>query len=180
MVERGGKMRRENPLEAHLPDDWLAVERGMAVVKLDARICVLVPLLALTSLSKATRGLSLYPGRGGLALGGAVAAASGAIAYILLPTGIVGPFLTLWLLGSVGVATIASSLRPTAFVKPICVRCRLLPIIKEHEAIHLSGVASEKAVWDSMKTRHSAQSLSLDRDPAICSFCPIPKRLSEH
>jgi hypothetical protein len=152
----------------------------MKVVELDTSIRVLVPFLALTSLSERTRGLTLYPGRTGLVLGAAVMAASGAIAYELLPIGVLGPLLTLWLLGSVGGATFAASLRPTAFVKPICVRCRLLPVIKEHEAIHLTGVASERAVWDSMRTRHSAQSLSLEGDPAICSFCPIPKRLSEH
>ena len=74
---------------------------------------------------------------------------------------------------------LASSLTPTAFVKPICLACRLLPVIEEHEALHLSGVASESAVWGSMKARHSVRSLSLEGDPAVCPFCPIPKRLSE-
>jgi hypothetical protein len=152
----------------------------MKVVKLDTRVLVLVPFLALASLSERTRGFTLYPGRTGLVLGTAILAASGAIAYELLPIGILGALLSLWLLGSIGVASFAASLRPTAFVKPICVRCRLLPVIKEHEAIHLTGVSSERAVWDSMRTRHSTQSLALEGDPAICSFCPIPKRLSEH
>jgi hypothetical protein len=96
------------------------------------------------------------------------------------PAGWWGFVLFFWLIGTAGLAMFASALRPTAFVKPICVKCRLLPIIREHEAIHLSGVAGEKAVWDSMKTRHSVESLSLSQDPTICSFCPIPKRLSEH
>ena len=73
---------------------------------------------------------------------------------------------------------IVCSLRPTAFVKPICLKCRLLPVIEEHEAIHLSGVSSENEVWESMRSRHSVESLSLSGDPAICPFCPIPKRLS--
>ena len=152
----------------------------MKVVRLDRRVQALVPLLAVASVSRSTRGLTLYPGRGGSALGAALVAASVAIAYELLGTGVLGPLLAVWLLGTAGVATLLASFRPTAFVKPICVSCRLLPVIREHEAIHLTGVASERAVWDSMKTRHTTKSLSLEGDPAICPFCPIPKRLSEH
>jgi len=115
-----------------------------------------------------------------MALGAALVFASAAVGYLLIrPTGVVGPLLSFWALGTAGVATLVGAVRPTAYVKPICIRCRLLPIIKEHEAIHLTGVTSEKAVWASMRTRHSCSSLSLDGDPAICSFCPIPKRLSE-
>lgn len=115
-----------------------------------------------------------------MAIGAALVFASAVVAYLLVrPTGVVGPFLSFWALGTAGVATLVGAVRPTAYVKPICIRCRLLPIIKEHEAIHLTGVTSEKAVWATMKTRHSRSSLSLDGDPAICSFCPIPKRLSE-
>ena len=96
---------------------------------------------------------------------------------VLGPAGLV---LSFWLLGTTGLALFAGGVRPLAFVKPICVRCRLLPVIREHEAIHLSGVSAEEAVWESMRTRHSAESLSLEGDPAICSFCPIPKRLAKH
>ena len=173
-------MKSVTPYGPHQLTDWQAVEAGMAVVKLDARLQMLVPLLAIASLSKSVRGLTLYPGRAGVAVGSAVMAASAAIAFELLPTGPVGPLLAVWLLGTAGGAIFAASLKPAAFVKPACVRCRLLPVIKEHEAIHLIGVASEKAVWDSMRTRHSVSSLSLQGDPAICSFCPIPKRLAEH
>jgi len=88
--------------------------------------------------------------------------------------------LSFWLLGTTGTVMIAGSTKPLAFVKPICTRCRLLPIIKEHEAIHLSGLAAEVAVWSSMKSRHSVESLALEADPSICWFCPIPKRLSGH
>ena len=84
-----------------------------------------------------------------------------------------------WFIGTAGVATVFGAIRPTAYVKPICVKCRLLPVIKEHEAIHLTGVGNERDVWDSMRTRHSVRSLSLEGDPSICSFCPIPKRLAE-
>lgn len=105
---------------------------------------------------------------------------SAVIGFLLVgATGPWGAVISFWLLGTAGVATFVGALRPTAFVKPICVNCRLLPIIKEHEAIHLSGVTSEKSVWTSMRTRHSVKSLSLEGDPSICSFCPIPKRIAE-
>jgi len=93
-------------------------------------------------------------------------------------TGIVGYIVVFWLVGTTGLVIIASSLKPLAFVKPICTRCRLLPVIVEHEAIHLTGVAREEIVWASMRQRHSVESLNLEGDPAICLFCPIPKRLS--
>jgi hypothetical protein len=141
---------------------------------------LLVPALIFPSLSKGTRGLTLYPGRMGLALGSLLVASSAVIGALLLgPMGPVGAVLPLWFMGTVGIATVVGSFRPIAFIKPICTRCRLLPIIQEHEAIHLSGVTSEGQVWASMRTRHSAKSLSLEGDPAICTFCPIPKRISE-
>ena len=174
-------MKSVSPYRSYLQADWKPVEAGMKVVKLGLGIKVLVPFLALASFSKSTRGLSLYPGRGGVAIGTTLMAAGAAIGYELFAsTGAVGALLALWLLGTAGAATLVSSQRPTAFIKPICVQCRLLPVIKEHEAIHLTGVASERAVWASMKTRHSPKGLSLDGDPSICPFCPIPKRLSEH
>lgn len=174
-------MKSASSFRRETPSDWRSIELGMHVVRLDGKLRAAVPMLALTSYSKSTRGLSLYPGRGGFALGVALLGAGAAVGYGLYSVaGPVGVFLAAWLFGTAGGATLYSSLRPTAFIKPICVRCRLLSVIKEHEAIHLSGVASEKAVWDSMKSRHSVESLNLEGDPAICTFCPIPKRLSEH
>jgi hypothetical protein len=164
-----------------LPSDWRDVEAGMRVVKLDSRVKVLVPFLALVSRPQGTRGLTFCPGRTGVLLGVALMAASSALSYGLLPVlGVAGALLSAWVLGTAGGCMVAASARPTAFVKPLCMGCRLLPVIREHEAIHLSGVAAEKAVWDSMKSRHSVESLSLRGDPSVCSFCPIPKRLSEH
>lgn len=158
---------------------WEAIDGRMSVVSLSPGLRLFVPALALLSLSKGTRGMTLASGKAGGAVG-AVLAVGGALlgALLLGPLGPVAAALSFWLIGTAGLATLWSSIRPTAFVKPICTGCRLLPVIREHEAIHLSGVASEKAVWDSMKTRHSVRSLSLDGDPSICSFCPIPKRLS--
>ena len=166
------------PDEAEGSHGWESILNDLRVVKLTAPILLLVPALLLPSLPKSTRGLSLYPGRGGLGIGLALLVAS-LLAGALLAgrTGPWGGIVSFWFLGTAGIVVIVSALRPTAFVKPICVKCRLLPIIKEHEAIHLSGVASERAVWESMRSRHSVESLALRGDPAICPFCPIPKRL---
>ena len=159
---------------------WEKVDSNLGVVRLTLPLQILVPALLLPSFAKSTRALSLFPGRGGQAIGFALLIASCLAGALLAgPTGPWGGIVCVWVLGTAGALMIACSLRPTAFVKPICVKCRLLPVIKEHEAIHLSGVASEDAVWASMRTRHSIESLSLTGDPAICSFCPIPKRLSE-
>ncbi len=163
------------------PERWVRVNARMRVVRLSWQLQVLIPALIFPSLPSSTRGLTLYPGRMGLALGAVMIASSVFVGFLLVgPTGPWGGILVFWFIGTAGVATVVSAFRPTAFVKPICVRCRLLPIIKEHEAIHLSGVGSEKEVWESMRTRHSVESLSLEGDPAICTFCPIPKRLSEN
>ena len=160
--------------------DWESMFNDLRIVRVTAPLQLLVPALLLPSLPKSTRGLSLYPGRLGLGIGLALLAASLLLGALLVrPTGLWGGIVSFWLLGTVGIVITGSAVRPTAFVKPICVRCRLLPIIKEHEAIHLSGVASEGKVWQSMRTRHSVESLALEGDPAICSFCPIPKRLAE-
>ncbi len=162
-------------------DAWQAIEPRMRVVRLTPLLQLAVPGLAIPSMSKSVRGLTLYPGRLGFALGGLLVLSSALAGALLARTaGPVGAVLPVWLIGTAGAATMAGSLNPVAFVKPICVRCRLLPIIKEHEAMHISGISSEKSVWDSMRTRHSVESLSLEGDPAICSFCPIPKRLAEH
>jgi hypothetical protein len=159
---------------------WERIESELKVVKLTPLVILLVPVFAIPALPKSTRGVTLYPGRMGIGLG-MLLVASSVFAGLLLagPLGVVGLAVPLWLMGTVGGAMIAGGVMPIAFVKPICVECRLLPIIREHEAIHLAGVASEKAVWASMKERHSVQSLSLEGDPAICTFCPIPKRLAK-
>jgi hypothetical protein len=171
----------ESKLETLARPGWEGIDANLKVVRLTAPLKLLIPALIIPSLPERTRGLSLYPGRIGGAIGSALVAASVLIGIMLFGRlGLLGPALSVWLLGTAGATMLLSLRRPMAFVKPICVGCRLLPVIKEHEAIHLSGVAGEKAVWDSMKSRYSVQSLGLEGDPAICSFCPIPKRLSEH
>ena len=159
---------------------WEAISGSMKVVRLTVPVQLLIPALIFPSLSSSTRGITFYPGRVGLVLGMTLVGTSILVGLLLgRISGMWGGIVSFWFIGTAGVAMIFGAVRPTAYVKPICVKCRLLPIIKEHEAIHLTGVGSERQVWDSMKTRHSVQSLSLEGDPLICSFCPIPKRLSE-
>ncbi len=159
---------------------WELVARRTRVITLFPLLQVLMPPLLAPTLSKSTRGVSFHGGRSGLVLGLFIVVASLGIGWLLFElTGIVGYIVVFWLVGTTGLVMIASSLKPFAFVKPICTRCRLLPVIVEHEAIHLTGVAREEIVWASMRQRHSVESLNLEGDPAICSFCPIPKRLSE-
>jgi hypothetical protein len=151
------------------------------VVTLSPLLQVLMPPLLAPTFSRSTRGVSFHGGRSGLLLGSVLVVASLDVGWLLRgPTGILGYIVVFWLVGTTGAAMMASSLKPLAFVKPICTRCRLLPVIVEHEAIHLTGVIREKEVWASMRQRHSMESLKLEGDPAICSFCPIPKRLGEH
>ncbi len=158
--------------------DWQGVADRMSVVKLTPLVCLLVPSLIVSSLPKRTRGLTFGIGRGGVVLGAGLIAAILTVGWILYPGfGVLPSILLFWLVGTAGVVIIATSVRPIAFVKPICTRCRLLPVIKEHESLHLVGLAEEGAVWASMRTRHSVESLALEGDPKICPFCPIPKRL---
>jgi hypothetical protein len=160
---------------------WEHVVARLKVVSLTWLLRLLVPSLLLSTLSRSARGASFTPGRQGLAVGLVLVSTSVVVGWLfggpLRPEAIL---LCFWILGTTGTVMIASSVRPLAFVKPICTRCRLLPVIKEHEAIHLSGIEEEKAVWKSMRTRHSIETLALQGDPSICWFCPIPKRLSEH
>ena len=159
---------------------WELMARRTRVVTLSPLLQVLMPPLLAPTLSKSTRGISFHGGRSGLILGLVLVVASLGTGWLLGGlTGILGYVVVFWLIGTTGVAMTTSSLKPVAFVKPICTRCRLLPVIVEHEAIHLTGVAREEAVWASMRQRHSVESLKLEGDPTICSFCPIPKRLSE-
>ncbi len=162
-------------------DDWKAFESSISVVKLSVPLRVMVPALLISAAPLSTRGVSYEGGKLGFAMGLLLTGGSLIIGWMLYPlAGIMGMVVVFWLMGTAGVVMIVNGIRPLAFVKPICVRCRLLPVIREHEAIHMSGIASDDRVWDSMKTRYSCESLGLDGDPAICTFCPIPKRLREH
>jgi hypothetical protein len=161
-------------------DDWQAVDRRIKVVSLSGYLRFLVPALFISALPIGTRGISYEGGRLGFTVGAILVVGSLAIGDVLLRvTGPIGGVVIFWLLGSSGVVMMINGVRPIAFVKPICIKCRLLPVIKEHEAIHMAGVESDDRVWESMRMRYSCESLSLDGDPNICSFCPIPRRLRE-
>jgi hypothetical protein len=161
-------------------EEWKGTDGTMKVVSLTAPLRLLVPALLLSTLPAGTRGASYEGGKFGLVTGALLIAGSFFAGLLLYPlAGLVGLVILCWLLGTAGAVMLVNGLMPMAFVKPICTRCRLLPIIKEHEAIHMAGVASDDEVWASMKTRHSCESLALDGDPSICSFCPIPRRLRE-
>ncbi|MDG6902413.1 MAG: hypothetical protein JRM80_10720, partial [Nitrososphaerota archaeon] len=161
--------------------DWRRVASGMTTLRLSLPVRMLVPALWASSLPRNAIGFSFERGRTALLLGCVLGAASLAVGALLYPvTGILGLALPLWLVGSAAALMVATALRPLAFVKPLCSGCRLLPVIEEHEAIHLSGQASDDEVWKVMRARHSCESLGLVGDPSICSFCPIPKRLAGH
>ena len=74
----------------------------------------------------------------------------------------------------------SSMRRKVAFLKANCSACRLRPVVEEHEAMHLGGIASEEAVWAEARKKYSYENLSLEGDPRICSFCPIAKKLRTH
>ncbi len=155
--------------------------RRMKVVPLTGLVKIAVPALLISSLPRNAIGFSFERGRFGALCGALLFAASMLIAFILSrEIGILALPFAMWLMGGSSVLMIYNSTASSlAFVKPICARCRLRPVIEEHEAIHLGGVVEDGLVWREMKKRHSCESLSLDGDPNICSFCPIPKRLKE-
>ena len=161
-------------------EGWELMAGRTRVVTLSRLAQLSIPSLLAPTLSKSTRGVTFQGGRTGMLLGLVLMVASLDIGWLLSgPLGLLAYAVAFWLIGTTGLVMAVSSVKPLAFVKPICTRCRLLPIILEHEAIHLTGVAREDAVWSSMRTRHSVESLKLEGDPAICSFCPLPKRLRQ-
>jgi len=161
--------------------DWRRVASGMKTFSLSMPLRVLVPALWVSSLPRNAIGFSFERGSLAAAIGGFLIFASGILGFMLYPVlGMAGPLLSVWLVGTAGVLMLVTALRPLAFVKPLCSGCRLLPVIEEHEALHLAGEASDDEIWKVMRSRHSCDSLGLKGDPSICWFCPIPKRLSEH
>ncbi len=161
-------------------DSWRTMDGRTQVVGLTWAVRALVPALFVSTLPVRTRAVSYEGGRFGLAMGALITGGSLTVGWILYPVaGVAGLAVTFWGLGSAGLVMMVNAARPIAFVKPICTRCRLLPVIKEHEVIHMVGVEGDDDVWASMRTRHSCESLNLAGDPTICPFCPIPKRLKE-
>ena len=154
----------------------------MKVVKLTKLMRIAIPALFVSSLPKSAIGFSFEGGKFGALVGSLLFSSALIMGYSL--SGAVGviayPF-SFWLLGATGVLMIYNSVGMSiAFVKPLCTTCRLLPIIEEHEALHLAGLEQDSDVWNQMRQRYSCENLSLEGDPQICSFCPIPIRLKEH
>jgi hypothetical protein len=147
---------------------------------LSSSVRALLPPLLFSSIPKRAIGFSYPTGREGSILGGALIAITVALGFILYSAvGIAGFVVMAWLTGGTGLLMFYNStVQKVAFVKSYCAGCRLRPLIEEHEAMHLNGVASEEAVWETARRRYSYEGLGLGTDPRICTFCPIAKRLS--
>lgn len=151
------------------------------IIRLSAPVRLAVPSLLLSSLQKNAIGFSFEPGLLGSFLGASLALLSAFIGIALYPLlGGASLILAAWGIGSTGVVMILNGARGMAFVKPLCTRCRLMPVIVDHEATHLSGVHSDGEIWEEARRRYTVDSLHMADDPSICSFCPIAKRLGQH
>ena len=143
-----------------IPDGrkWPEVAAGMRTLKLSAAVRLLAPSLLVSSLPRNAVGFSFERGRVGLLTGAFVLTSSLVLGGLLYEVaGWAGLLLPIWLMGSTGALMVATSLRPLAFVKPLCSGCRLLPIIEEHEAMHLRGVHSEEKVWEEARKKVKAR-----------------------
>jgi hypothetical protein len=137
------------------------------------------PPLFLASIPKRAIGFSYPSGNEGRVLGLCLLGMTGLVGFLLDrfigPLGFVAMF---WLTGGTGALMLYNSTNHrVAFVKDYCSTCRLRPLIEEHEVMHLNGERSEEVVWGEARKKYSYESLALAGDPAICSFCPIAKRL---
>ena len=106
----------------------------MKVVPLTGLVKLAVPALFISSLPRNAIGFSFERGRFGALCGALLFAASLLIAFILSrEMGIILalPF-AMWLIGGSSVLMIYNSTaRSLAFVKPICARCRLRPVLDD-------------------------------------------------
>lgn len=141
-----------------------------------------LPPLFVSSIPKRAIGFSFPVGREGKLLGGALIGMTGVLGLLL--STVVGPLgylIAAWVTGGTGALVLYnSSVRGIAFLKPYCSRCRLRPVIEEHETMHLIGEPSEEAIWMEARKKYSYESLGLADDPRICTFCPIAKRLRSY
>jgi hypothetical protein len=155
---------------------------GVRVVVLSNLVKFLFPPLFFSSMPRRAIGFSYPSGREGKLIGTALVAATGVVSFLMMKTvGVPGLALAAWLTGGTAGLIIYNSTRErVAFVKQYCQFCRLRPLIEEHEAMHLSGEASEEVVWTEAKKKYSYESLELADDPQICTFCPIAKKLRDH
>lgn len=155
-----------------------AVGGRVRVVNLTLPLRLAIPSLLISSMPKQAIGFSYEKGTAGALTGAVLLGGSILVGAILFhPIGLVALVAMIWLIGSAGMVMLCSFATGLAFVKPLCTGCRLLPIIKEHETMHINGMKSDLMIWDAVRGKYSFEGLSLGTDPAICSFCPIAKRL---
>lgn len=110
--------------------------------------------------------------------GTAIMAATFSILLISIRTGAIAiSILILWLLGATSAAMVASYFGEILFIRRICYSCRLRNIVIEHELLHARGEYSDEKIWEAMRKKYDTRRLNLIEDRAICSFCPIKKRL---
>ncbi|HUI85603.1 MAG TPA: hypothetical protein VLY21_00415 [Nitrososphaerales archaeon] len=160
------------------PPPGMTASGAVRVVRLSVPLRLAVPSLLISSLPRRAIGFSYERGAQGALTGSALLGGSLLAGAMLAPA--LGPAalaVLVWLVGSTGLVMLVNSATGLAFVKPLCTGCRLLPIIKEHEAMHMGGVESDAEIWDSVRGKYSYEGLSLGTDPAVCGFCPIAKRL---
>jgi hypothetical protein len=160
----------------------LAMIDGIIVLPLSRSLSILLPPLFVSSLPKRAIGFSFPRGTEGKLLGVSLIGATVAISVLLSTAfGFIFGLAIIWIMGGTGVVILYNSTRRgLAFVKEMCSACRLLPIIEEHEIMHLRGEPSEEVVWREAKKKYTYEGLGLGTDPKIHSFCPIAKRLKEN
>jgi hypothetical protein len=151
------------------------------VVVLSKKVQLLFPPLLLGALPRNSIGFSYPTGIVGLILGGASAAATVGMSFIISSRfGIATIPIVLWLVGGTSTLIVYNSLGTgVVFIKPLCSTCRFREIIIEHERFHLGGIESEREVWRLARTRHDVADLNLDSDTSLCPQCPIPQRFRQ-
>ena len=159
-----------------------SAEAGTPEVKfvvLSTVVKLAFPPLLFSSIPKRAIGFSYPSGGEGRLLGISLLGVTGVLGFLLSTwIGPAGDLVMAWLLGGTAVVMIYNSTScRIAFLKEYCAPCRLRPIIEEHEAMHLNGEASEDVIWQETRRRYTYESLSLEGDPQICTFCPIAKKL---
>lgn len=151
------------------------------IIALSSHVRFLLPPLFISSIKKNAIGFSFERGLFGWTVGSALIATSIIIGY--LPSsefGILSYALSFWLIGGTGLFMMYNCMvQRIAFVKPLCLRCRLLPLIIEHEEAHLDGISQDDEIWSIMRGKYLYLLPELEKDRDICYFCPIPRRIRE-
>ncbi len=137
-------------------------------------IYAILPFIILASFRKKVLAFTMLKGKTELFVGIALVPSSLIIgrALYLLIGGYAYPLL-LWVIGGIGVMMIVHSLSSgLIFVKPMCNSCTFLPLILEHENLHISGIGGEAQVWSKIQKKYDWQKLK--KPQQICPHCPIP------